>query len=77
MKLKDLLKVCNHEMYIRQDLEIGVSGSEPVFHYHLTSEPIPEKLLEREVKYVQPSPVERYGRPGACLSVHLVGWEKQ
>lgn len=76
MTLNELLKVCDCEMYISQDLELGVSGSEPVFHYHLTSGEIPKALLEREVKKFSPAPTVKYGRPNAVLNVYLKGHKK-
>ena len=76
MTLKDLLKMCNCPMYIRQELELGVSGSAPVMYYHPLMNSIPEEIQEREVKSFRPAPMEQYGRPDACLTVNLWGFNK-
>ena len=69
MKLQDFLTVAKgQEIFIR-----GNKGGldSPLFHKHITSEPIPAHLLECEVVRVAPVPVERYGRQSAAFQVYV------
>lgn len=75
MKLRELLEVYENDMSITQDHEIGVSGSTPVFQYHLTSGAIPAELLDREIKHMQAGVTRKYDRPHAVLQVHLKGFK--
>lgn len=79
MTLQDILKAYGqNKVYIRQGTELGVSGSSPVMVYSgfgsYMSE-VPEKLWNREVRTINASPEEQYGRPGAVLEVILEGYE--
>lgn len=73
MTLRELLTLCDSDMIIHQGTKLGTSGSSPVGHYHLTN-PVPQYLMDREIKHFQPAPREKYGRPSACLVVHLKGY---
>lgn len=68
MLLNDFLAVGHSEMYIREQTKYG-SGSKPVFHYHLTSGPVPADLLSREIINVSAVPIIKYNRQSACFQV--------
>ena len=69
MKLYEFIKVSQgNEMFIRGNKN-GLDA--PLFHKHLTSEPIPAELLEREIIKIAPVPVTRYDRPAAAFQIYL------
>ena len=73
MKLRDIVKVYQNEISIRQGTKLGVSGSYPVASYNSTKN-IPNVLLDREVVSFQCCPIQKYGRPNAVLQVQLKGY---
>lgn len=80
MTLSDILIAYGKKkVFIRQGTELGVSGSSPVMVYSGWNDwqtEVPEKLWNREVRTINASPMEEYGRPSAVLEVILQGYEE-
>ena len=70
MKLKDFLQVANDQTVSIWE-RMGGTSIGHIFTKNLTSDRIPEELLEREVYTISANPMEQYGRPSAMFSVTL------
>lgn len=70
MKLKDFLQVANDQSISIWE-RMGGTSIGHIFTKTLTSDPIPNELLDREVYTISANPIEQYGRPSAMFSVTL------